>query len=192
MKKSVLLGLVAAAGGARAVELYFNGPLVNADGLPVLTFPATTLGTASNATQTLADDFSFSGAGWNVASLDFFAYQTNARPFTFTFISVSWSIRSGTDVNASSIVASGTTAVTDGGLFGYRVTPTTQTNTQRAIYRISADIPDVGVAAGSYFLNWALAGTSASRPVRAAGHRLARQRQFAVPCQYRHHLFDEH
>lgn len=163
MKHLVTLGLVAAFGSAQAVALFNNGPIVDNSGLSILTNPPdSTLGAGSNASFTLADNFSIAGPAWSVESLDFFGYQTSAVGFTFT--SATWSLRSGTDVNTATILASGTTAVTNGGLVGYRVTNTTLTNTARAIWRMNADIPDIVLPAGDYFVTWALAGTSASGP----------------------------
>ena len=92
---------------------------------------------------------------------DFFSYQTGATSFTFT--SAEWSIVSG-DVNAGTVVASGTTGVTDGGLMGYRVTPTTLDNTQRPIFRVNADVVDFALGAGTYWLRWSLAGSQAAGP----------------------------
>jgi hypothetical protein len=148
---------------SHAAVLFDNGPVVNGTGLSILSAPATTLGfgaqTLSN--NRVADNFSVAGAGWNVSSLDFYSYQTSAVGFTFT--TATWSIVSG-DVNTGTIVASGTTAVTNGGLMGYRVTDTTLTATNRAIYRLSADIPDLILAAGAYYLTWSMDGTAASGP----------------------------
>jgi len=161
MKKLAILGLLAAAGGAHA-QLYLNGPVVNGSGLSVLSLPATTFGfgaqtTAANA---VADDFTVTGAGWNVSSLDFFGYQTGSTSFTFQ--AATWSIVSGT-INGS-VVASGTTAVTNGGRVGYRVTDTTLADTQRGIYRANADIADLVLGAGHYWLTWSLTGSLASGP----------------------------
>ncbi len=165
MKKLFVLScIVVAASGAQAAELYLNGPVVNSNGLSILDTDsgATTLGVSSTAAQTLADNFSIVGTSWNVTSMDFFAYQTNSTSFTFT--NVTWSLRSGTDVNTAATIASGTSAVTNGGLMGYRVTPTTLASTARGIYRINADIPDLVLGAGSYFVTFALTGTGASGP----------------------------
>lgn len=162
MKQLVACGLVALLGSAQAATLFSNGPVVDASGLSILGLSDTTLGAGSNASATLADNFSVAGAAWNVESLDFFGYQTGSTAFTFT--GVTWSIRSGTDVNTAAIVASGTSAVTNGGLVGYRVTSTTLTNTQRPIFRINADIPDLVLPAGNYFVTWALAGSGVSGP----------------------------
>ncbi len=87
MKSAWMVGLLVAAGTAQAVEIYNNGPVVNGSGLSVLTSPSTTLGFASVAASgfTLADDFTVpAGQTWNIASIDFFAYQTSAGGYTFT------------------------------------------------------------------------------------------------------------
>jgi len=162
MKQLVACGLVALLGSAQAATLYSNGPVVDGSGLSILAPTDSTLGAGSNASATLADNFSIAGTSWNVESLDFFGYQTGSTAFTFT--GVTWSIRSGTDVNTATVLASGTSAVTDGGLVGYRVTTTTLTNTQRPIFRINADIPDLLLPAGNYFVTWALAGSGVSGP----------------------------
>ncbi len=164
MKKPLIaLGLAAALVSAQAVELFSNGPVVDGTGLSILNSGVdSTLGAGSNASATLADNFAVTGAGWNVQSLDFFGYQTGSTGFTFT--GVTWSLLAGSDVTTAATVASGTTAVTNGGLVGYRVTTTTLTSTTRPLFRISADIPDVVLPAGSYFVTWALAGSGASGP----------------------------
>jgi hypothetical protein len=164
LKNLVALGLLAAFGSAQAVVLFNNGPVVDGSGLSTLTAPDTSLGFTSSSLNsiTLADNFNVSGPAWSVESLDFFAYQTNAVGFTFT--TATWSLRSGTNVNTAAVLASGTTAVTNGGQVGFRVTTTTLTNTQRALWRITADIPDIVLPAGDYFVTWALAGTVASGP----------------------------
>ena len=168
MKHLVAFGLIAAFGSAHAVELFNNGPVVNGPGvnagLSVLESPSTTLGTGSNAGQRIADNFTVTGPGWNVESLDFFGYQTQVGGGVFTFTNVTWSIRAGSDPNTATTVASGTTPVTNGGLQGFRVSSTTLTNVDRGIYKMNADIPDVVLGAGQYFMVWSLAGTAASGP----------------------------
>lgn len=159
MKKLAIFGLMVLAGAAHANELYNNGPVVNGFGRSVLMPPATTLGfgdqTASG--NSVADDFTVTGTGWTISDIDFFGYQTGATSFSFQ--DVTWSIVSG-DVNTGTVVASGVTSVTDGGLVGYRVTTTTRRNRDRGIYDIKADIDDVALAAGSYWLTWNLTGSS--------------------------------
>lgn len=159
MKSLLILGLAAIGGSAQAVELYNNGPVVDANGLSILVSPNTTfgLGVQVSAGNSVADDFTVGGGGWNVQSLSLYSYQTNASAFTFT--SATWSIVSG-DVNAGTVVASGTMAPGDGGLQGYRVTESTLGNTARPIFELELDIPDVNLAAGSYWLRWSLVGDS--------------------------------
>lgn len=163
MKRLVLLSVAAAACGlANAAELYNNGP-VAAGGLSVLTTPATTFGFGAQTTagNSVADDFTV-GAGqtWNVQSLDFFGYQTGSTAFTFQ--QATWSVISGGI--GGSVVASGVTNVSSGGLQGYRVTSTTLTNTQRGIYEAQADVTDFSLSAGHYWLTWSLTGSLASGP----------------------------
>lgn len=164
MKKLILLSLLAAAGAAHADVIYNNGPVVGSNGLSVLAAPATTFGFGMNAAAgvAVADDFTVAaGSVWNVQSLDFYGYQTGSTGFTFS--NATWSIISG-DVNTGTVVASGVTAVTNGGLQGYRVTETTLTNTQRGIYKANADVNDFQLEAGTYWLRWSLAGSLASGP----------------------------
>ncbi len=164
MKRFVLLGLMVASGMSQAVELYNNGPVVNASGLSVLASSATTLGFGDNtgANLAVADNFSVAaGTHWNVSSLDFFNYQTGANGFTFG--NATWSVVSG-DVNSGTVVASGVTTVSNGGLEGYRVTSTTLSNQQRGIYRSHADVADFSLDAGQYWLRWSLTGSGVSGP----------------------------
>ena len=160
MKTKLLAAATALAisSGAQAAVLFDNGAPVNGAGLSILTSPNTTYGTGSQTTanNVVADDFS-AGAAWTVTSLDFYSYQTGATSFGFT--SATWSIISGS-INGGTVVASGTTNVTNGGLVGYRVLSTNTTDTTRAIYRVSADVTDFNLAAGNYYLTWSLAGNA--------------------------------
>lgn len=158
------IALVGAGFSAQAATLYNNGPVVNANGLSVLTAPATTFGFGAQAASAnaVADDFTV-GAGqiWNVENLTFYGYQTGSTDFTFQ--SAAWSVVRG-DVNTGTVVASGTTALTSGGRVGYRVTPTTLTDTTRGIYAADANVTDFSLGAGSYWLRWGLTGSLASGP----------------------------
>lgn len=152
------------AGLAGAAELYSNGPVVGSNGKSVLNLPAATLGFNMQmaANNRVAEDFTVtSGSTWLVGSIDFFAYQNNATSFTLE--TVSWSIMSG-NVNNGTLVASGTTALTNGGFVGYRVSSAAQNVTSKPIYRASADISDVSLAAGSYWLTWSMSGSLSSGP----------------------------
>jgi hypothetical protein len=167
MKHLVVVGLLAAVGSAEAVVLFNNGPVALGGPPPISVIRAGgTLfgaGQQANIPNLVGDNFSVGGLGWDVQSLTFYGYQSFAAQ-AFTFTSATWSIVSG-DVNTGTVVASGTGAsVTNGGLAGFRVTPTTLTNTDRAIFAVNVDIPDVTLAPGSYWLRWGLTGTLASGP----------------------------
>lgn len=165
LKHLISLGLLAALGSAQAAELYSNGPAVlGTPPLSVIRDGGTLFGAGAQASipNLVADDFGVTGAGWNVESLSFFSYQSFAGS-AFTFTGVTWSVIAG-DVNSGTVVASGTTTATNGGLVGYRVTPTTLTNTDRAIFRVDLDVSDFNLAAGNYWLRWGLTGSLASGP----------------------------
>jgi hypothetical protein len=157
--------LLCASTLSHAASLYSNGPVVpTAGGFSVLTAPYTTFGfgdqTASG--NVVAEDFTI-GAGqtWNVTSLDFYGYQTGAVGFTFQ--QATWSIVQG-DVNTGTVVASGLTNVTNGGLVGYRTQTSAPTATNRAIYDVQADVSDFSLTAGTYWLRWSLSGSGVSGP----------------------------
>lgn len=167
MKKLLIASsLVAAFGSAQAVDLYSNGAAVS--GTPPISVIRTggTLfgaGAQVSANNFVADDFAVTGPGWNVESLSFFSYQSFAGS-AYTFSSVNWSVISG-DVNTGTVVASGTgTAAANGGLQGYRVTSTTLTNTDRAVFRLNVDVADFNLAAGNYWVRWSMNGSLASGP----------------------------
>jgi PEP-CTERM motif len=164
-KQLIAIGLLAAFGSAQAVDLFNNGAAVS--GTPPISVIRTggTLfgaGAQGNIPNLVADDFAVGGAGWNVESLSFFSYQSFAGS-VYTFTGVNWSIVSG-DVTTGTVVASGTGTATNGGLQGYRVTSTTLTNTDRAIFRLNVDVTDFNLAAGNYWLRWGMTGTLASGP----------------------------
>lgn len=166
MKKIIALGLIAAtASSAQAVDLYSNGAA--ASGTPplsVLRAGGSLLGAGAqaNLSNFVADDFTVTGPGWNVESLSFFSYQTGAAS-AFTFTGLTWSVVAG-DVNTGTVVASGSGAPTNGGVVGYRVTSTTLTDTNRAIFRLDVNVADFNLAPGSYWLRWGVTGTLASGP----------------------------
>ena len=160
---AAILGLsISAAVTASGQILFNNGPAVTS-GLSVIRPGGTLLGSGAQSSipNIVADNFSVTGSAWNVTSFSVFAYQTGATNFTFT--GLTWSIVSG-DVNTGSVVASGTLAPTNGGLVGYRVSPTTLTATNRPIFQLDADVPDFSLSVGGYWLRWAMAGTVASGP----------------------------
>lgn len=166
MKKLFVLSVIAvAATGSQAAELFNNGAAVS--GTPPLSVIRTggTLfgaGAQGNIPNLVADDFSVGANPWTVESLSFFSYQSFAAS-SFTFTGVTWSIVSG-DVSSGTVVASGTGTAVNGGLAGYRVTSTTLSNTDRAIFQVNVDVPDFSLSSGNYWLRWGLTGTAASGP----------------------------
>ena len=166
MKKHLIaLGLLAAFGSAQAIDLFNNGAAVaGTPAISVIRTGGTLLGAgAQGITPNLvADNFAVGGPGWNVQSLSFFSYQSFAGSL-YTFTGVNWSVIRG-DVNTGTVVASGTTAATNGGLQGYRVTATTLTNTDRAIFRLNVDVVDFNLTAGNYWMRWGITGSLASGP----------------------------
>ncbi|HAU91966.1 MAG: PEP-CTERM sorting domain-containing protein [Oceanospirillaceae bacterium] len=143
---------------SQAALLYSNGPVVDGSGLSVLAPTANVLGFGAQTinANAVADDFSIAvGESWTITDLDFFGYQTSASAFTFE--SVNWSIVSG-DVNTGTVIASDTSLVTNGGLQGYRVSSDTSA-TNRGIFLANADIDDLFLGAGDYWLRWSLTGS---------------------------------
>ena len=165
MKRFAILTIaLAAASLSHASEIYNNGPVANAGGRSVITPGSSSYGYGVNANSQLAvaDDFNVdAGTRWNLSGIDFFGYQTGAGKFTFQ--DATWSIVEG-HVNSTTVLASGTTALTNGGVAGYRVSSAGSSDRQRAIYRAQADIDDVTLDAGHYFLRWSLTGSAASGP----------------------------
>ena len=163
MKQLFVMGLMAVACASQAATLFDNGAAAQA-GLSVIRPGGTLLGAGAQGSipNLVADDFTVTGNGWNVQSLSFFSYQTGAAS-AFTFTDVVWSVIAG-DVNSGSVVASGTSTAVNGGLQGYRVSGTTLGDTNRAIFRVDADVPDFSLAAGNYWVRWGITGTLASGP----------------------------
>lgn len=150
-------------GGSDAL-LWDNGPVTDVVGPPalsVITAPGSLFGAGAQGGATnnsVADNFTVGGPGWNVNQLTFFMYQTGAAS-TFTFTGVNYQIVSN---NADPI--SWTSAVPgNGGLVGYRVTGTTLTNTDRAIFALTVPVA-LSLTPGNYFLRWQATGSLASGP----------------------------
>jgi hypothetical protein len=166
VRRVTAVGALSAASAlsAGAQILYSNGPVVDVNSRSVIRTGGTLFGLGAQSTipNQVADNFSVAGPTWNVTGLSFFSYQTGANS-TFTFTGVTWSIVSG-NVNTGTVVASGSLAPTNGGLRGYRVTSTTLTNQDRAIFQLDADVADFALGAGSYWLRWGIAGTLGSGP----------------------------
>lgn len=150
-------------GRVSAQVLFSNGPVVDAETRSVVRPNGGTTGfDARTGRSRVADDFTVGAGGWTVSGFNFFAYQvSSANEFTFT--GVTWSIVSG-DVRTGSVVASGAAVPTNGGLIGYRVSSSTLTAQDRAIFQLGVDVPDFALSAGTYWLRWSIEGSLASGP----------------------------
>lgn len=171
MKKLAIIAIAAVAGAASAV-VYENGPVTNGNSggvggnqpNSILTAPESLFGFGCQTTagNIMADNFTVTGAGWNISRIAFYSYQTGATAFSFTGANLS--IVTGSDPNLGTVVLNMTNAaVADDGFVGYRVTSTTLTNTTRPIFRVGVAAA-VNLAPGNYMLRWSLAGSLASGP----------------------------
>ena len=158
---AVLASLALTAASAQAVVLYNNGAVWDVAGSPnlsVLATPSTTLGfgAQTSAGNAVADNFSV-GSTWNVTKLTFYMYQTGSTAFTFTGMNYQIASSHGDAISWTSA------SVANGGLSAYRVTSTTTTNRDRAIYAIDVAV-NLVVNPGSYVLRWQASGSLASGP----------------------------
>jgi MYXO-CTERM domain-containing protein len=163
MKTTILVALIGMAGAANAAVLHDNGAVYNIAGSPnlsVLSSSESTLGFGAqiSANNSVADDFSVSGGGWNVTGLTFYMYQTGATAFSFT--GVDYQIASSHSDPVSWTSAS---SLVDGGLVAYRVTSTTLGATNRPIYAVTVPVSQ-SLADGNYVLRWRASGSLASGP----------------------------
>ena len=180
--------VLALAGAAMARPVYSNGPFVTGIGngfgggnTSTIEPDYTSFGTGTNEAALpanggpvrVADDFTVTGPGWNLNTATFYMYQTVASPATNPLVNTITSIRVGI-YNAS---PSGTDATPDLGDFStnrlagavftntFRVTSTTLTDDNRAIFAITADLSDFpDLLPGSYWLAWSTTGSNPSGP----------------------------
>lgn len=157
------LGLAAAVGVCQADVLYSNGPAADADGKSIRQASDAFFGFGAQTKfgNSVAEDFTITGTGWRLERIDFFSFQNNAT--TFTLQTVSWALMAG-NLNGGTLVTSGSTMLANGGVIGYRVQHSTLNSTIRPIYRAVADIEDVMLPAGSYWLIWSMTGSLSSGP----------------------------
>lgn len=154
------MGLLLAFGAAQAAELFSNGPVVNADGLSFVRSTGYLAASGAQVPARVGDDFTVSGPGWNVNSLSFFLYQDFSFG-EFTFSNVTWNIIAG-DINGGSVVASGSAEPTNGGLKGYRTSPSAPGSTMRPIMQLDVEVPTITLAPGTYWLTWNAVGSQAT------------------------------
>lgn len=145
--------------------LWDNGPLQTRPGFSELQVGDTIFGYGNQAPpigNSMGDDFTVSGGGWNVTSISFFNYQTNSGTAASTFTNVNWTIYSGAIGNTSTVVASGSGLDSSTFTGIYRVN-TGLSDTARPIFQNTVNV-NVNLADGAYWLAWNVAGTLASGP----------------------------
>ena len=163
MKCTILASMVGLAVSAHAAVLHDNGAVFNVAGSPNLSVLASADGTFGFGAQagsgnSVADDFSVSGGGWNVNRLTFFMYQTGATAFTFT--GLDYQIASS---HSDPISWTSAASRVDGGVVAYRVLETATGTLNRPIFAIEVPVSQ-SLADGNYVLRWRAAGSLASGP----------------------------
>ncbi len=162
---------------AVAASLYSNGPLVNSAGTgaggldeSVLqgNLGMTTLGSGHqvSAGNRIADDFTITGADWNITNITFYAYQTGETASTITAVNLR--IWDGVPGAAGSNIVFGddttnimTSTVNSNILRVTEATTGTATNRQIAASDVAVNIT---LSAGTYWLDWQSDGSGASGP----------------------------
>ncbi|MBX3381317.1 MAG: PEP-CTERM sorting domain-containing protein [Phycisphaeraceae bacterium] len=162
MKTVAFLSSFALTAAAQAAVLYNNGPVYDVAGSPNLSQlipPNTTLGVGAQIANNnaVADNFT-AGTSWNITKLTFYMYQTGANS-AFTFTGMNFQIAS----SHGDAISWTSASVTNGGLTAYRVTPTTLTNRDRAIFAIDVAV-NLNIGPGNYVLRWQASGSLASGP----------------------------
>jgi PKD repeat protein len=163
----------------RAQVLFDNGPYYNSVGtgagganesvLYTTTFGMSTIGFGHQITSfnRVADDFALPDCSWRIDSIAFFAYQTGSTT-TSTFTQVNLRIwDSIPDAAGSSVVFGDTTTnrlIRSSWSGAYRITETTTGNTTRPIMRNVVNVGGLVLNTGTFWLDWASAGSLASGP----------------------------
>ncbi len=173
---SVLLAAPVSGAIFRPTDPFVTGPGAGPGGsdLSVLDADVHTIygfGAAASTGYRVADDFVVPDTGgWDLDTIDFFAYQTGSTT-TSTFTAVNLRIWDGMpdltpDGDGAKVVYGDTTTnrLTSATFANvYRVTPTTTSNTSRPIMRLTVTA-DVTLPAGTYWADVQFAGSLASGP----------------------------
>jgi hypothetical protein len=168
----VLVSCIAAVASAQV--LYNNGPLVTDPGAGFGGFDVSRVQPGESylgynvdilSTIRLADDFTVSDtAGWNINSINFYAYQSFA-PQNGTITAINFRIWDGVpgEVGSNVVFGDTTTNRLSSSVFSgiYRTRNMEPTNGDRAIQSIVA-AADITLAAGTYWLDWSIGGSGAS------------------------------
>ena len=179
MKRALFFGAASAlvlAGSASAANLWDNGPLITHPGGGFNGADASALqvdlgmgtygyGHQFNLGYSIADDFEVGAGGWNIDSIDFFAYQTGSSTNS-TITGVYAQIYDGQpgaggnviwgDMATNLLTATGWTGI-------YRSKTDDLTGSTRPIMQNTATIGTT-LAAGTYWVEWACTGSLSSGP----------------------------
>ena len=150
------------------VVLYNNGPYFNQifPYLSIIDSPNTTNGWNNNkAFYSIADDFVLTGDA-DITSMVFYLYQVGATTPSIDEIYIRiWNDAPNTPGSAivwgnqtTNVFASAENTST------YRVAPTSQSNTDRKIQKVTANTTGLSLNAGTYWVEFTSAGTVASGP----------------------------
>lgn len=160
------------------IQLYDNGPLIThpggGAGGNAASAVQTALGNSTygfgaqiSAGNSIADDFTVTGSGWNIDEMQFFTYQTGSTT-TSTINNLRIQIYNAAP-NAGGTVVWGdltTNRLTSTSWTNiYRVLDTDLLNTQRPIMRAVAQFtPAINLPAGTYWVEFQFGGTLSSGP----------------------------
>lgn len=167
----------AAIAGLDGTELWNNGPYVTNpgagfDGADVSAIsPGQSLfgGNFNLPAFNRADNFTVTGAGWNITGMNFVGYQTNGGiPSTFTGLYAQiWLDTDGDGIDGDDVVVWGdmtTNIMTSTDWTGaYRVSSDFNA-TNRAIMNVTAEGLDITLGAGEYWVQFATTGSASSGP----------------------------
>jgi hypothetical protein len=153
--------------------LYDNGPLYNVPGSPAfselqdasLTMNTFGFGVNPGSSTRLADDFTIpAGETWTITGAEVFGYQTGSTT-TSTFTAVNLRIWEGTPGTGTIVFGDTTTNRLASTTWdnGYRSLESAPGATNRPIMRTTATV-SATLDAGTYWLDWQLAGSLASGP----------------------------
>lgn len=139
-----------------------TGAIAGADLSQLETTPAENIfgyGNQSPLNNNMADDFTVDPGGMIVTGLCFFTYQTGAT--TPTAISVDWGLDAMGPVLPNNTSAGAASWYMPNGVGVYRLTSATTSDANRRVQLVEVDVPDFFLAAGTYWLSWAVAGSTA-------------------------------
>jgi uncharacterized protein (TIGR03382 family) len=144
--------------------LWNNGGFETTPGNSTLALGDTVFGFGHQTTalNTVGDDFTVSGGGWNVSELVFYSYQTGSTTATSTFTAVTATIYAGAIGNTSSPVFTTTNLASSVWTGVYR-TDAVGFATNRPIFQNTVTAVTT-LADGAYWVAWNTAGSLASGP----------------------------